>query len=42
MKKQHYKKMEKRELERSKRDNSVKCKAYKQKKKSFKEFAETY
>lgn len=42
MKKQHYKKIEKRELQRSKRDTSVACKAYKRKKKSFKEFAETY
>jgi hypothetical protein len=41
-KKQHYKKVEKKDYERSKRDGSVACKAYKQKKKSFKEFEETY
>jgi hypothetical protein len=41
-KKQHYKKVEKKGYERSKRDGSVACKAYKQKKKSFKEIEETY
>lgn len=41
-KKQHFKKVEKKGYERSKRDSSVTCKTYKQKKKSFKEIEETY